>query len=125
MPALTKLQKAILSGKKDDLKVKDLPGIGLRVGKYMNDMGYYRVGDLKGADAEEMYMRNNIIRGFEGDPCFLYVFRMATYFAENEVPDPEKLRWWNRRKEGGGGKRESETGVLRTPVFHQFAVTVW
>lgn len=99
MSGLTKLQKAIFARNKDNLKVTDLPGIGPRIGKYMNTMGYYRVGDLKGADPEEMYIQNNIIRGFVDDPCFLYVFRMAVYFAENEVTDPEKLRWWNFREE--------------------------
>lgn len=106
MAALTKLQKAILSGEKDALKVTALPGIGLRIGRYMNDLGYYRVGDLKGANAEEMYVQHNILRGFEDDRCFLYVFRMAIYFAEHDVHDPERLRWWNWRQpdKGGAGK---------------------
>ena len=108
MAGLTKLQKAILSGEKDMLKVTDLPGIGPRIGKYMNDMGYYRIEDLKGADAEEMYIRHNIMRGFEDDPCFLYVFRMAIYFAEHDVTDPDQLHWWNWRKEGEGGPRKKK-----------------
>ncbi|MDY5612209.1 helix-hairpin-helix domain-containing protein [Dysosmobacter sp.] len=108
MGTLTKLQKAILSGDKDLLKVTDLPGIGPRIGRYMNDLGYYRVGDLRGADAAEMYTRHNILRGFEDDPCFLYVFRMAIYFAENDVHDPELLRWWNWRREGEGGPQKKK-----------------
>lgn len=110
MAAFTKLQKAILSGEKDDLKVTDLPGIGPHIGRYMNDLGYYRVGDLKGANAEEMYLRHNITRGFEDDPCFLYVFRMAIYFAEHDVTDPEQLQWWCWRKEGEGGPRKKKKG---------------
>lgn len=105
MPQLTKVQRAILSGCKDDLRVTDLPGIGPRLGKYMNDIGLYRVGDLKGRSAEELYAKNNLVRGFVDDPCFLYVFRMAIYFAENEVHDPEKLKWWTWRREDEGGKR--------------------
>lgn len=108
MPQLTKFQKAILAGTKDDLKVTDLPGIGPRIGRYMNDIGIYRVGDLKGQNAEELYQRNNMMRGFEDDPCFLYVFRMAIYFAENDVHDPEKLKWWTWRREGEGGPRKKK-----------------
>ena len=106
LPQLSKVQKAILAGKKDELKVTDLPGIGPRIGKYLNDIGIYRVGDLKGQSAEELYTRNNIMRGFEDDPCFIYVFRMAIYFAENDVHDPEKLKWWTWRREGEGGPRK-------------------
>ena len=108
MASLTKLQKAILTGEKDMLKVTDLPGIGPRIGRYMNDLGYYRVGDLRGADAEDMYIRHNIMRGFEDDPCFVYVFRMAIYFGEHDVSDPDQLRWWNYRKEGEGGPRKKK-----------------
>ena len=28
------------------------------------------------------------------DRCHLYLFRMIVYYAENEVRDPEKLKWW-------------------------------
>lgn len=113
VPQLTKFQKAILTTKKDDMKVTDLPGIGPQLGKYMNAIGIYRVGDLKGQVAEDLYAQNNIMRGFEDDPCFLYVFRMAIYFAENEVHDPELLKWWTWRREGEGGPRDKKQGGRR------------
>ncbi|MGI5928460.1 helix-hairpin-helix domain-containing protein [Pseudoflavonifractor sp.] len=110
MPALTKAQRAMMSKNKDDLKLTALPGIGPRIGKYLNDMGFYRVGDLKGENAEDLYARNNAIRGFEDDPCFLYVFRMAIYFAEHDVQDPELLQWWRWRRpdEGPQGGKHPE-----------------
>lgn len=109
MPSLTKAQRAMMSRNKDDLKLTALPGIGPRIGKYLNDMGFYRVGDLKGQNAEELYERNNIIRGFEDDPCFLYVFRMAIHFAEHDVQDPEELLWWKwRRPDEGVEKTKRE-----------------
>ena len=101
MGSLTKAQRAILSKDKDNLPVTALPGIGPRIGRYMRALGYTRVGDLRGADPAEMYARHNVLRGFEDDLCFLYVFRMAVFFAENEVHDPERLRWWNWREVPG------------------------
>lgn len=109
MPALTKAQRAMMSKNKDDLKLTALPGIGPRIGKYLNDMGFYRVGDLKGENAEDLYARNNVIRDFEDDPCFLYVFRMAIYFAEHDVQDPELLQWWRWRRPDEGPQGEKHT----------------
>ena len=99
MGSLTKAQRAILAKDKDQLPVTALPGIGPRIGRYMKALGYARVGDLRGADPAEMYARHNVLQGFEDDLCFLYVFRMAVHFAENEVRDLERLRWWNWREE--------------------------
>lgn len=48
MGALTKAQRAILAKNKDRLPVTALPGIGPRIGRYMNALGYARVGDLRG-----------------------------------------------------------------------------
>lgn len=97
MGALTKAQRAILSKDKENLPVTALPGIGPRIGRYMNALGYARIGDLRGADPADMYARHNVLRGFVDDPCLLYVFRMAVHFAEHEVRDPELLRWWTWR----------------------------
>ncbi len=29
------------------------------------------------------------------DPCVLYTFRCAVYYAENEKHGPDLLSWWN------------------------------
>lgn len=52
------------------------------------------MADLRGKDPEELYLRDCLRKGFQEDRCQLYLFRLAVYFAEEEVHDPEKLRWW-------------------------------
>ena len=52
------------------------------------------VDELKGADPEKLYLRDCLAAGCEVDRCVLYVYRLAVYYAENEVRDPEKLKWW-------------------------------
>ena len=112
MGTMTKLQKAILAGDKDLLKVTDLPGIGPRIGRYMNDLGYYRVGDLRGADAAEMYTRHNILRGFEDAPAFCMcsvwqsISRKTMYMTRNSCAGGTgagKVKG-DRRKRNGGNK---------------------
>ncbi len=80
------------SKKKDPLEV--IPGIGPSLAKVLRDLGYEEVADLSGEDPEAMYSRINLIRGQVQDPCVLYVFRCAVYFASVERRDPELLKWW-------------------------------
>ena len=58
-------------------------------------MGFDSIASLKGADPEAMYQKECERKGVKVDRCQLYVYRMAVYYAENEVHDPEKLKWWN------------------------------
>ena len=80
------------SQRKDPLQA--VPGIGPSLAQDLRDLGYESVGDLIREDPEAMYSRLNRIRGEKQDPCVLYVFRCAVYFASSESPDPELLKWW-------------------------------
>jgi len=51
-----------------------------------------------------MYDRLCEIRNTKLDPCVLYVFRCAVYYAGNNVHDPEKLKWWNWKDINHEGK---------------------
>lgn len=75
----------------------DIPGVGKSIANDLRDIGIYRVDDLKGMDAENMYALSNAFAGKVQDRCLLYVFRCAVYFAETpeHKRDPEKLKWWN------------------------------
>jgi hypothetical protein len=76
-----------------------IPGIGPAMERDLRDLGYSSVEELRGADAETMYADLCRLRGVHVDRCVLYVFRCAVHFADNEVHDPERLKWW-RWKDG-------------------------
>lgn len=75
-----------------DLKI--IPGVGDNMRLHLNKIGIHTVGDLVGKNPEEMYMQDCIVNGCNVDRCVLYVYRLAVYFAENDVHQPEKLKWW-------------------------------
>ncbi|OHD59707.1 MAG: hypothetical protein A2014_08160 [Spirochaetes bacterium GWF1_49_6] len=77
----------------DDLTV--IPGIGKSLAKDLRLLGFEHVAGLKDADPMEMYRRLCEITGARQDPCVLYVFRCAVYFASEPAHDPELLKWWN------------------------------
>lgn len=60
-------------------------------------MGFTEVDDLRGQNPEVIYEMANKLRGSVQDPCLLYTFRCAVYFADTppEKRNPELLKWWN------------------------------
>jgi hypothetical protein len=72
-----------------------IPGVGPSLSEDLRLLGYHAVEDLKGADPERMYGELNRRTGARQDPCVLYVFRCAVYFASRRRHDPELLKWWN------------------------------
>lgn len=77
----------------DELQV--IPGIGPSLATDLRDLGIRHVADLTRRDPELMYQQLNTLRGIRQDPCVLYVFRCAVYFARTTRPKPELLKWWN------------------------------
>lgn len=75
-----------------DLKI--IPGVGDNMRLHLNKIGIHTVGDLVGKNPKEMYMQDCIVNGCNVDRCVLYVYRLAVYFAENDVHQSEKLKWW-------------------------------
>lgn len=76
-------------------ELRSIPGIGPSMERDLIDLGIKGIGDLKGRDPELMYKSLCTMRNSDIDPCVLYVFRCAVYFAENKNHDPELLKWWN------------------------------
>ena len=72
-----------------------IPGVGANMKEHLLNLGIQCVEDLKGQDAQALYDRDCLLHGGSLDRCVLYVYRLAVYYAENEVHDPEKLKWWN------------------------------
>ena len=75
-------------------ELQTIPGIGPSMAQDLRDLGYFKVEDLKGQDPELMYKRLKLMHGMHLDPCVLYVFRCAVYYASEESPEPEMLKWW-------------------------------
>lgn len=76
-------------------ELREIPGVGKVIEQDLIEMGYTTIESLKGEHPEDMYERHCSQKGYQVDRCQLYVFRCAVYYAENEVHDPEKLKWWN------------------------------
>lgn len=75
--------------------LQKIPYVGKETEQDLLLLGFDSIASLKGADPEKMYEKECALKGVKVDRCQLYVYRMAVYYAENEVHDPEKLKWWN------------------------------
>ena len=85
----------VKKGDKKSNRLEAVPGIGKSLSRDLRDLGIKDVASLRGRDPEKMYSDLNIRRGIRQDPCVLYVFRCAVYFATTDEPDPELTKWWN------------------------------
>jgi hypothetical protein len=84
------------AGKAASLRdLRRIPGIGPSMAEDLWELGMRRVEDLRGGDPEELYARLCTRTGTRQDPCVLYTFRCAVYFASHDVHDPALLKWWN------------------------------
>lgn len=72
-----------------------IPGIGKAMAEDLYNLGYRRVVDLKNQDPNKMYYNLCKLEGFRLDPCVLYTFKCAVYFATESKPDPNLLKWWS------------------------------
>lgn len=74
---------------------RTIPGVGKSIAVDLWDLGFRSLEAIAASDPEEMYVQLCSLRGIRIDPCMLYTFRCAVYFATTELPDPELLKWWN------------------------------
>jgi hypothetical protein len=109
-----------MSAQDTEKSLKDLrriPGIGKSIAIDLYDLGYRSVSDLKGQDAEEMFVRHNDFRGQVQDICLLYTFRCAVYFANTygDLQDPEKLKWlyWMDEKKTDSITKDKEIRMAK------------
>lgn len=72
-----------------------IPGVGKSIAADLYELGIRRVADLKDKDPEKLYSRRCTQVGARIDPCLLYVFRCAVYYASHTRHNPDLLLWWN------------------------------
>jgi len=71
-----------------------IPGIGKSISVDLWNLGIRKVSDLKGKNPNKLYDKSNRLAGVKQDPCLLYTFRCAVYFASEKRLTKEKLNWW-------------------------------
>lgn len=74
--------------------LKTIPGIGKNIAQHLHHIGIETIADLRGKDPEELFLKDCLFKGKQEDRCLLYVYRLAVYYAEHEIHEPEKLKWW-------------------------------
>lgn len=74
--------------------LKKIPGVRENMKQMLIDIGIFCVEDLKGKDPEELYRLSCKYYNQKVDRCVLYVYKEAIYFAENEIHEQGKLKWW-------------------------------
>jgi hypothetical protein len=76
-------------------RLQTIPGVGPSIAEDLWQLGIRRVSDLTRRSPERLYKKRCEQAGVRLDPCLLYVFRCAVYFASHRRYDPELLKWWN------------------------------
>jgi hypothetical protein len=82
-----------MTSRRDDLET--IPGIGPNMAAHLRRLGIDSVAGLRGQSAEALYARDRELAGGSLDPCVLYTYRCAVYYASNDAHDPVLLKWWN------------------------------
>jgi len=80
---------------KESESLLSIPGISKKIAQDLHIIGIHHVKDLIGQNPETLY--NDLCSEYKKriDPCLLYTFRCAVYYAENDKHDPALLKWWN------------------------------
>jgi len=76
-------------------ELRQIPGVGKSIAEDLYAQGFRSVAELNGQDPQKMYDHQCALQGQHLDPCLLYTFCCAVYFASNTNHDPGLLKWWN------------------------------
>ncbi len=75
--------------------LQEIPGVGPSIAEDLWELGIRKISDLKRRNPQRMYEKRCEQVGTRIDPCLLYVFRCAVYYASHKRHDPRLLKWWN------------------------------
>ncbi len=76
-------------------ELQEIPGVGPSIARDLLSLGIQSVRDLRHRNPERLYERLCDKVQMRVDPCVLYVFRCAVYYASHNKHKPELLKWWN------------------------------
>ncbi len=62
--------------------LRRIPGVGKSIAMDFYLQGFRRVDQLASCDPEQLYQRQCELQGCHVDRCWLYVARLAVYFAQ-------------------------------------------
>ena len=71
-----------------------IPTVGIETAKDLWHLGFRSIDELRGRNPDDLYQQLSEIQERKLDRCVLYVFRYLVYYAETDVHDPDKLKWW-------------------------------
>ena len=74
--------------------LEQIPGVGKSIAEDLRHIGIMTVDQLKGRNPEELYEKLCRFKASPVDRCMLYVLRCAVYYASNDDPNPQLLKWW-------------------------------
>ncbi len=97
---------------KDELQ--QAPGIGPSLAADLHGLGVHTIPALARRDPERLYSELCDQRATRMDPCVLYAFRCAVYFARTPRPRPELLKWWNWKDKRLAAGEQRARAVART-----------
>ena len=75
-------------------ELQKIPSIGKACALDLWNIGIRSITDLKGKNPANLYKQLNTLSGVMHDPCMLYTFRCAVYFASESIYETKKLNWW-------------------------------
>lgn len=76
-------------------ELRTVPGVGEATADDLIRLGVRSIGELAQRDPRELYEELCDIQRTRLDPCVLYTFRCAVYYASTDEPEPELTKWWN------------------------------
>jgi hypothetical protein len=83
----------VVTRPRDELQT--IPGVGPSLARDLRALGVTSLAKLRRRNPERLYSELSRIRGARQDPCVLYVFRCAVYYARTPRPDANLCKWWN------------------------------
>ena len=75
-------------------QLQTIPSVGKSISRDLWNLGIRSIEDLKEKNPQKLYEKSNKLAGVKQDPCLLYTFRCAVYFATEKKLKKEKLNWW-------------------------------